>query len=311
MLPRWPPRADDDLAQRFEAERPRLVALAARLLADRSEAEDAVQQAWLRLDRATRRAEPGEEVTSLAAWLTTVVSRLCLDRLRQRSPVLDGDLEELAGPGALVDPAPGPDEVVVRVEAVSAALDLVLDRLGPRERVALVLHDSFGVDFPAVAEVLGTTPAAARKLASRARARVAGPSAGRRAAQAEVVDAFMDAARGGDLARLLELLAPGAVIRADAAAVAAGTPARVEGRERVAAFFDGSARSALAVEVDGLPGAAWFLRGEAEVLFDVLVDLDAADGPVRGVVFRADPDVLVRVRRRRPGGVPDAPPGHT
>ncbi|WP_445256182.1 sigma-70 family RNA polymerase sigma factor [Nocardioides aurantiacus] len=269
----------------FEQERPRLVALATRVLGDPVEAEDVVQQAWLRLHRTDARADVA--IDNLAAWLTTVTTRLCLDRLRARVPVPEEDLE-------VPETAPDPAEEVALAETVGVALQVVLDRLSPRERVAFVLHDSFGFEFGTVAAVLGTSEPAARKLASRARAKVARPAAEDPLADREVVDAFMAAARGGDLERLLTLLAPGAGVTADDAAVLAGTPSRIEGREAVAAFFDGSAHAALAVDVDGRPGYAWFHRGEARVVFD----FDVVDGRVRGIEFRADPGVLGRVVRR-------------
>lgn len=171
----------------FEAERPRLLALAARVLADGTEAEDVVQQAWLRWHGTDA------QIDNLPAWLTTVTSRLCLDRLRVRRPVLVDDTSTLPeNPADSLDPA---DEVVLTGE-VGAALALVLDRLSPHERVAFVLHDSFAIEFPAIAEVLDTTPAAARKLASRARAKLRPPAVDTSLADWEVVDAFMAAAPG-------------------------------------------------------------------------------------------------------------------
>jgi RNA polymerase sigma-70 factor (ECF subfamily) len=273
-----------DLTSEFEQERPRLVALATRVLGDAGEAEDAVQQAWLRLDRTDTR------IDNLAAWLTTVTTRLCLDRLRARVPAPEEDLEVL-------ETAPDPAEEVALAETVGVALQVVLDKLTPRERVAFVLHDSFGFEFGVVASVLGTSETAARKLASRARAKVAQPSADDPLADWEVVDAFMAAAREGDFARLIALLAPDAEVTADDAAVEAGTPSRIEGREEVAAFFDGSAHAALAVHVDDRPGYAWFHRGEARVIFD----FEVADGLVRAIVFRAEPGVLGRMARRTGG----------
>ncbi len=271
----------DDRTEAFERERPRLLGIATRVLADRAGAEDVVQQAWLRLHATD------VVVENLPAWLTTVTTRLCLDRLRARTPEPRADVEV---PGTSPDPA---DEVAL-ADTVGAALGVVLDRLSPGERVAFVLHDSFGVDFPAIAAVLGTTPVAARKLASRARAKVRGSGPGERLADWEVVDAFMAAARQGDLDGLVRLLAPDAEVTADRAAVLAGTPERITGRREVAAFFDGSARSALPVLHDDRPGAAWFHRGEARVLFDLTV----ADGVVQRVTFRADPGVLARLVRR-------------
>ena len=275
-----------DQTEMFEAERPRLVALAARVLADHAEAEDVVQQAWLRLDRAV--SQDGIEIDSLPAWLTTVTTRLCLDRLRARTPV---PVEEVAVSATSPDPA---DDVAL-ADTVGIALQAVIDRLSPRERVAFVLHDSFGFEFATIAAVLDTTPAAARKLASRARSKVAQPAAEDALADWEVVDAFMAAAREGDFDRLLRLLAPGAVVGADEAAVLAGTPAAIEGRDEVATFFNGSAHSALAVLVGDRPASAWFLRGEARVVFDFTV----ADGRVEAITFRAAPEVLARVVRRR------------
>lgn len=267
----------------FTAERPRLVGLATRILDDHGEAEDIVQQAWIRLHGAA------DEPDNAAAWLTTVTVRLCLDRLKARVPVPEEEIEPATAPAA--DPV---DDVVL-ADTVAAALHVVLDRLSPRERVAFVLHDTFGFEFPMIAELLDTSPAAARQLASRARAKVAQPVAEDRLADHEVVDAFLAAARGGELTRLLELLAPDVVVLGDEPAVALGTPARIEGRDEVAAFFDGAAASALPVFVEDRPGAAWFDRGTPRVVFDFAVQ----DGRVERIEFRADPQVLAALRRRR------------
>jgi RNA polymerase sigma factor (sigma-70 family) len=273
-----------DQTEEFEAERPRLVGIASRVLGDPTEAQDVVQQAWLRLHG----TDTG--IDNLPAWLTTVTTRLCLDRLRARTPVPVDDLD----PGETVgDPA---DEVAL-ADTVGLALNVVLERLSPRERVAFVLHDSFGFDFPTIASVLDTTPAAARKLASRARAKVAQPAPEDRLADWEVVDAFMAAAKDGEFERLLRMLAPDATVSADDAAVLAGTPERIEGRDEVASFFNGSAQAALPVFVGDRPGTAWFHLGEARVVFDFTV----ADGLVRAITFRAAPDVLSRVVRREGG----------
>lgn len=280
-----------DQTEIFEAERPRLVGIASRVLADHAEAEDVVQQAWLRLDRAVSR--DATEIENLPAWLTTVTTRLCLDRLRARTPVPVEDVE-FGDHADLQGTAPDPAGDVALADTVGIALQAVIDRLSPRERVAFVLHDSFGFEFTTIAAVLDTTPAAARKLASRARAKVAQPSSHDALADWEVVDAFMDAARGGDFERLLQLLAPDAVVGADEAAILVGTPASIQGRDEVATFFNGSAQTALAVFVGDRPASAWFLQGEAKVVFD----FEVADGKVRGITFRAAPDVLARVVRR-------------
>jgi RNA polymerase sigma factor (sigma-70 family) len=272
----------------FEAERPRLVAIAGRVLGDHAEAEDIVQQAWLRLHRSDA------EIDNLPGWLTTVTTRLCLDRLRSRTPVPVDDV----GPG---DTSGDPADDVALADTVGVALHVVLDRLSPRERVAFVLHDSFGFEFPTIAALLDTTPATARKLGSRARAKVAQPHAEDRLADWEVVDAFMAAAKNGDFDRLLRLLAPGAAVGADDAAVLVGTPRQIEGRDEVATFFNGSARAALPVFVGDRPGTAWFHRGQAKVVFDFTV----VDGLVHAITFRAAPDVLARVVGRD-GGEPRA-----
>lgn len=291
-----------DRAQEFEAERSRLTGLAAHILGDHAEAEDIVQQAWLRLHRTDA------DIETLPAWLTTVTTRLCLDRLRSRTPIPHDDLE-------VTETAPDAAEEVVLADTVGVALQAVIDRLSPGERVAFVLHDSFGFDFPTIAAILDTTPGAARKLASRARAKIRTKGGKRsrgsaayglaprptvdvedaRGAGREVVDAFMAAAREGDFDSLLRLLAPDAAITADEAAISLGTPARIDGGRQIAEFFNGSAHAALAVSVDDRPGAAWYDRGEAKVLFDFAI----TEGVIRGVTFRAEPTLLTRVERRR------------
>lgn len=276
----------------FAAEQPRLLSIATNVLGDRAAAEDVVQTAWLRLHRTEA------EIDNLRGWLTTVTTRLCLDRLRARTPQPVADIEGAAE----VSASPDPLEDVLLADSVGVALQVVLDRLSPAERVAFVLHDTFGVDFATVAQILGRTPTAARKLASRARVKVAGSttppdnpgSTPADQADARVVDAFMAAARQGDFARLLELLDPDALVTGDEAAVAIGTPARLEGSRAVAEMFNGSAHAALAVSIAGRPGAAWFHRGEARVAFDFTL----VDGLVHRIEFRAAPEVLASVHRR-------------
>lgn len=293
----------------FTEERPRLVRLAARILADHVEAEDIVQQAWLRLDR----TDPAG-IESLGAWLTTVVTRLCLDRLKARVPEpaeqdagRDGvGREGRAGAGREgVGGDPADDAVLA--DSVGEALNVVLDRLAPRERVAFVLHESFGVEFVVIAQILDCTPAAARKLASRARSRLgpdATPDAESSAApgaesslalDAVVVDAFLDAARNGEFAQLITLLAPDVVVVGDPVAVGIGTPERIEGRDAVAGFFNGAAAAALPVHVGDRPGAAWFDRGTARVVFDFRVEA----GVVTRIDFRAEELILQGVSRRK------------
>ncbi len=269
----------------FEQQRPRLRRLAARILGDTHEAEDVVQNAWLRMDGAD------SEIDSLPAWLTTVTTRLCLDRLKARIPVPAADVE-------VVETAPDASEEIALAETVGVALQVLLDRLTPTERVAFVLHDSFGFDFPTIAEILGRTPEAARKLASRARSKVVQPTARpsdlKQQADWEVVDAFLTAARNGDFTRLLALLAPEVVVEGDPAAVTLGTPEHLEGSEQVARFFDGAAKAAFPVFVADRPGAAWFHRGEAKVVFDFTID----HGVIQRIDFRAESSILAQIQRR-------------
>lgn len=268
----------------FEAERPRLLRIATHVLRDSFEAQDVVQQAWMRLHGTTATIE------NLPGWLTTVTTRLCLDRLRATTPVP----KQVVVP---VEAAQDPADQMALADTVGVALQAVLDRLSPTERVAFVLHDSFGVDFPTIAEILSSTPVAARKLASRARSKVVLSGAEGSRADWQVVDAFLAAARKGDFERLLQLLAPDVVISGDEASVLAGTPARLEGRQQVATMFNGAAKAAMPVFLGDRPGAAWFHRGQARVVFDFTVE----DGVVRRIDFRADPAVLAALTRRRQG----------
>ncbi len=273
----------------FEVERPRLVRIAAGILGDRHEAQDMVQLAWLRFNGAD-----SSQIRSLPAWLTTVTTRLCLDRLRARvpepvDPTAYGSAEMVSDTG--LDPL----EEVALADSVGVALNVVLECLTPSERVAFILHDTFGVEFGTIARVLDISPVAARKLGSRARGKVGARLPDRAPADWEVVDAFLEAAKGGDFARLLHLLAPNVVVSADAAAIAAGTPERLKGRVAVAAMFDGAAQAALPVLIEGRAGAAWFHRGVARVGFDFSV----RSGQVTSIVFRAAPEAIAAVVPRR------------
>jgi RNA polymerase sigma factor (sigma-70 family) len=275
-----------DLTAQFEAERARLIRMAARMLADEGDAEDVVQQAWLRLH-----STDNTVIENLPAWLTTVTCRLCLDRLRARIPEPTEPADEPA-----MD-TPDPAEAAALADTVGIALHVVLDRLSPAERVAFVMHESFGFEFSTVAAALGVTPTAARKLASRARAKVRQPAPEDALADWEIVDAFMTAAREGDFERLLALLAPDAEVTADAAAVEVGTPELIEGGRTIAEFFNGSATAALAVYVGDRPGAAWYQRGAPAVVFD----FEVVDRAVARITFRAHPETLAGVSRRKGG----------
>ncbi|GAB2986008.1 sigma-70 family RNA polymerase sigma factor [Actinotalea caeni] len=277
------------LARRFETVRPQLLAVATRLLGSVAEAEDAVQESWLRLERADTAT-----IANLDAWLTTVVSRICLDQLRaprrsrerswQVEPWRDEPVAEVGDPVVEAE----------RSDAVSAALLVVLDELGPAERLAFVLHDVFGTPFGQVADVLGRSPQAARQLASRARRRVRGassPGDGGASRGRQVVEAWLAAVQGGDLGGLLELLDEGAVLRADY-----GDRLRVvEGAARIADQARTAARLAahsVPVLLDGRPGVAAVLEGRLVSL--MAFDIDD-DGRIVGLDVLADPDRLREV----------------
>jgi RNA polymerase sigma factor (sigma-70 family) len=255
--------------EEFEAERSRLLAIAGRILGSPAGAEDAVQEAWLRLSSAA------EQPRNLPAWLTTVVTRLCLDQVRARRHVeLDGE------PVSASDP----EADAMLADRVDAAMLVVLHTLSPLERVAFVLHDLFAVPFDEVALTLGRSEAATRQLASRARRRLRGADLeAERTQHRAVVDAFLAAARGGDLPRLLELLAPDVAIHADEAGAAMGVDVRT-GRAAVADRFNG-VRGAMPVTADGWASAAWIHHREVKVAFLFTV----ADGVITDIDMVADP----------------------
>jgi RNA polymerase sigma factor (sigma-70 family) len=231
----------DGLASEFELRRPRLRAVAYRMLGSAAEAEDAVQEAWLRLDRAGP-----DGIGNLEAWLTTVVGRVCLDMLRSRTSRREEFLPETAGPLVV-----GPEEEAELADSVGLALIVVLETLSPAERLAFVLHDLFGVTFDEIAPIVGRSPDAARQLASRARRRIrASDSPPRTGASRALVDAFLRAARGGEVETLLTLLDPDVRFRsADGADEAYGAL-------EVARFFAGRAQSARPALIDGVLGVA-------------------------------------------------------
>jgi RNA polymerase sigma-70 factor (ECF subfamily) len=284
----------DVLARRFEQKRSHLQAVAFRMLGSRAEADDAVQEAWLRLSR----TEAGE-LENLGGWLTTVVARVCLDVLRSRRSRKEGALDDSVPEASTGEGGPlDPEEQVVLADSVGPALLVVLETLGPSERLAFVLHDMFGVAFEEIASIVGATPAAARQLASRARRRVQGAgdvAAPDRARQREVVRAFLAASRDGDFQALLELLDPEVVFRADdtalqlrAAAPQAGGPhlaPEMRGAHAVAAAFSGKARGAQAASIDGAPGFVWAPGGTPRAVFRLTFE----GGRVAAIDLVADP----------------------
>ncbi|HEX6421536.1 MAG TPA: sigma-70 family RNA polymerase sigma factor [Acidimicrobiales bacterium] len=260
-------QSDDWLAREFDRERPRLLAVAQRLLGARGDAEDAVQEAWLRLSR----SETGA-IDNLGGWLTTVVSRVALDMLRSRASRRHADPADVVAGGSAPD---DPEADAVVADAVGDALLLVLDTLRPAERLAFVLHDSFGVPFEDVGAILGRSPGAAKQLASRARHKVRGTDPGPDldpARQRRVVEAFLAAARQGDFVALVALLDPDAVLRADDAAARMGAPGQLRGAPAVAGMFAGRALAAEEAAVDGGVGIVWFVGGAPKVAWTITLD---------------------------------------
>jgi len=285
------------LVDQFEETRGHLRAVAFRMLGSSSEADDAVQEAWLRLSRTDISG-----VENLGGWLTTVVARVCLDMLRSRKARREEPLD-VEAPDSLEDREHESDaeQGLLLADSVGIAMLLVLETLAPAERVAFVLHDMFDLSFDEIAPIVGRSPVAARQLASRARRRVQGaPSAPEsdRARQREVVDAFLAASRGGDFSALLALLDPDVVLRADRAAVeasnarrGAGAPAlsaEVRGASVVAETFSGRARAAQLALINGLAGAVWAHGGEVRGAFTFTI----AGGKISAITIALDPDHL-------------------
>ncbi|MFG3286599.1 sigma-70 family RNA polymerase sigma factor [Streptomyces sp. NPDC048111] len=282
----------EDLARRFEEHRGHLRAVAYRMLGSLSEAEDAVQESWLRADRAD-----SEDVANLGGWLTTIVARICLNMLRARGTRREAalDVQEYAyahvpdpvlGPVDTVDP----EQEVLLADSVGLALMVVLETLSPAERLAFVLHDMFALPFEEIAPIVDRTPAATRQLASRARRRVQGRAPSPtvdRARQREVVDAFISAARGGDFEALLALLDPDVVLRADAGSLP--TTKLVRGARVVAeqaySFRKFAALNQL-VLVNGMPGILAASKGRA---VSVLAFTVGEHGKITELNILADP----------------------
>jgi RNA polymerase sigma factor (sigma-70 family) len=244
------------LAERFEENRGHLRAVAYRMLGSLSEADDALQETWLRLSR----SDAGG-IENLGGWLTTVVSRVCLDMLRSRTSRREEALEtHLPEPVASPEAGSDPEQEALLADSVGLALLVVLDRLSPAERLAFVLHDMFAVSFEEIAAIVGRTPTAARQLASRARRRVQGGGSitpAERAQQREVVDAFLAAVRKGDFEGLLGVLDPDVIVRLDEAAAHPGAPREIRGARnwaKGAVAFAQAVRFAQPALVDGKVG---------------------------------------------------------
>jgi RNA polymerase sigma factor (sigma-70 family) len=279
------------LSARFEAARPQLGALAYRMLGSIDDAQDAVQEAWLRLSR-TESADR-DAIANLDAWLTTVVARICLNVLRDRGR--EQPVAHLPDPIVDADGEFDPEHRAMLADAVGLALFVVLDTLPPAERLAFVLHDVFTVPFDQIAPIVERTPEATRKLASRARRRIerADPAPdGDIAAQREAVDAFFAAGRSGDFDRLVSVLHPDVVLRGDFGPDAPGF--RTEGASSVAKLarsYAAPEREARAATVNGAAGAVVFVDGRATAIMGFVV----RDGRVAAIDVLADPARIARI----------------
>ncbi len=287
---------ETSLSERFEKNRPRLRAVAYRMLGSASEAEDAVQEAWLRITRADAGA-----VDDLDAWLTTVTAHVCLDVLRARK-TRDNAAPGLRSEAAAADPT-DPEREVLLADAVGSAMTILLDTLSPAERVAFVLHDLFGLSFEDIGAIVGRSAQATRQLASRARRRVqgAGETDEELPSQREVAQAFLAASRDCNLDAVLAVLDPDVVLRVDAVAVRAAAANAARGAPRlvpelrgaadVARVFLGSARAARPALVDGTPGAAWAPGGHARAVWAFRVE----QGHIVEIQCVADPKAIARL----------------
>ncbi|MEV4171328.1 RNA polymerase sigma factor SigJ [Nonomuraea sp. NPDC049709] len=284
----------DLLADQFEGHRPHLRAVAYRMLGSLTEAEDAVQEAWLRLAR----SDSGD-IGNLGGWLTTVVGRVCLDMLRTRKARREESLEDrLPDPVINQGDVTDPEHEVLLADSVGLALLVVLESLTPAERLAFVLHDLFGLPFEQIAPIVDRTPATAKKLASRARQRVRGAAPNPDLAdQRRVVDAFLTAARGGDFDALVSILDPDVVLRADGGVLTGGLKV-IRGVAAVAgqlATFQRMATSATThpALVNGLAGLVNTIDGR---LISVM-SFTIADGRIATIDILSDPDRLARLDR--------------
>ena len=281
------------LAERFEAQRGQLRAVAYRMLGSTAEADDAVQEAWLRLSR-----NDAEDIENLGGWLTTVVARICLNMLRSRRIRAEEPIDDIHVPdpvvGRLADA--GPESEAVLADSVGLAMLVVLETLSPAERLAFVLHDMFAVPFDEIADVLDRSPEATRQLASRARRRVQGdPASVRttdRARHREVVEAFLAASRSGSFEALVSVLDPDIVLRVDEGTRAGSRIVR--GAERVASgalLFARYAQEVYVVSVNGMPGLASVTGGRVSSVADFTV----ANGKVVELTILANPRRLAQL----------------
>nr|WP_020406529.1 sigma-70 family RNA polymerase sigma factor [Hahella ganghwensis] len=285
----------DWLAGSFKETRSHLNAVAFRMLGSATEAEDAVQEAWIRLTRSD-----SETIENLAGWLTTVVARVCLDKLRSREQKGEEPLEEIHYEHD--EEVISPEKDALLADSVGAALLVVLDILSPAERIAYVLHDLFDLSFDEIAPIIDRSEAATRKLASRARQRVAGMSHPQQEVERprDVISAFLKASREGDFEALIRVLHPDVMLRADETAVkvaeankSRGAPPfkpEIQGAESVANTFKGKASAAQLALVDGHIGATWAPGGKPVVAFCFSI----AGGKISSI------DIVMNPKSKRP-----------
>ena len=277
------------VSEQFQANRSRLEGIAYRMLGSRAESEDAVQETWLRVVGADQAA-----VENWAGWLTTVTGRICLDRLRSRDSrreILSGaDVPDLEDRAVERDPA----QAAILADSVGAALIVVLDSMAPEERVSFVLHDVFAVPFDTIGEILDRSPQAARQLASRARRRVQGTPAMARVDLVQhrtLVDAFLRAARAGDLEGLVRLLHPDVVLQPDQAALRMGSRPETRGATEVASALSGGARGARLVLANGVAALAWAPGGRIRSVIEFTV----VEGQIAAITVTADTDRIAEL----------------
>jgi RNA polymerase sigma factor (sigma-70 family) len=279
------------LTQQFEEERPRLRAMAYRMLGSLTEAEDAVQETWLNLSRSDTNT-----ISNLGGWLTTVVARVCFNMLHAREARREESLEASI-PASITSHEGGidPEEEAELADSVGIALLVVLDTLTPAERLAFVLHDIFAVPFDEIAKIVERSPTAARQLASRARRRVRGSAMMKDsdlAYQREIVDAFLAASRSGNFDALLRVLDPDVVFRADRVAVSQGAAGETRGAMAVVRQLAGRTRFARAVLVNGAVGLVVAPRGHLMLLLHLTI----RDGKIAKIEAVSDPVHLHQVR---------------
>jgi len=280
---------DEWLAEKFEENRPHLRAVAYRMLGSPSEADDAVQDTWIRVSRSDT-----EGVENLGGWLTTIVARVCLNMLRSRTTRREEPIDaHHHDPENPRDDGFDPERAALVADSVGPALLVVLDLLTPTERLAFVLHDMFAVPFDEIAPIVGRSPAATRQLASRARRRVQGAETevdADRARERAVVDAFLAASRRGDFDALLALLDPDVVLRADAASLQAGAT-EAAGAAAVAETFAGRAKAAQPALVDADVALVWAQGGVPRVVFALTI----LDGKIAEIDMVADPERIAEL----------------